>query len=174
MVLVTEIIGNKSTTSLDGLSVDLLEMEWFETTRKVQRLRSNDGMEIAIKLLREGQRLRQDDIVYQDDKKAVLVQVRPCETIVLAPSSMLEMGTICYEIGNKHLPLFIQNDEVLMPFENPMFRWLEASGYAPQKQERQLLNLLKSNVEPHGHSGSENSLFSKIINLASSMSTSKQ
>lgn len=173
MVLVKEIIGNKATTPFSDLAVDLLEMEWFETTRKVQRLRSNDGTEIAIKLLREGQRLRQDDIVYKDDKKAVLVHVRPCETIVLTPSSMLEMGTICYEIGNKHLPLFIQDDEVLMPFENPMFRWLEASGYAPQKQERQLLNLLKSNVEPHGHSGSDSSLFSKIINLASSMSTGK-
>lgn len=173
MVLVTEIIGNKATTSLDDRIVDWLEMEWFETTRKVQRLRSKDGMEIAIKLLREGQRLRQDDMVYEDDKKAVFVYVKPCETIVLSPASMLEMGTICYEIGNKHLPLFIQGDEVLMPFENPMYRWLEASGYAPQKQERQLLNLLKSNVEPHGHGGSESSLFSKIINLASSMSTSK-
>lgn len=173
MVLVKEIVGNKATTDLDGRTVDLLEMEWFETTRKVQRLKSNGGMEIAIKLLREGQRLRQDDIVYQDDKKAVLVYVKPCEVIVLTPSSMLEMGTICYEIGNKHLPLFIQDNEVLMPYENPMFRWLEASGYAPQKQERQLLNLLKSNVEPHGHGGSDSSLFSKIINLASSMSTGK-
>lgn len=173
MVLVKEIIGNKATLALDGLAVDRLEMEWFETTRKVQRLTTNGGMELAIKLLREGQRLRQDDVVYIDEEKAVLVHVKPCESIVLTPSSMLEMGTVCYEIGNKHLPLFIQDNEVLMPFENPMFRWLEASGYAPQKQNRQLLNLLKSNVEPHGHGGSEGSLFNKIINLASAMSTGK-
>ncbi len=173
MVLVKEIIGNRATTALNDLAIDLLEVEWFETTRKVQRLTTNDGMDIAIKLLREGQRLRQGDIVYKDDEKAVLVHVRPCAAIVLNPSSMLQMGTICYEIGNKHLPLFIQDDEVLMPYENPMFRWLEASGYAPQKQERQLLNLLKSNVEPHGHGSSDSSLFSKIISLASSMSTGK-
>ena len=173
MVLVKEIIGNTATLSLEGLAVDRLEMEWFETTRKVQRLTTNGGMELAIKLLREGQRLRQYDVVYKDEEKVVVVHVKPCEAIVLTPASMLEMGTVCYEIGNKHLPLFIQDNEVLMPFENPMFRWLEASGYAPQKQERQLLNLLKSNVEPHGHGGSDSSLFSKIINLASSMSTSK-
>ena len=64
------------------------------------------------------------------------------------------------------MPLFIQEELVLMPFEMPMFRWLEASGYEPLKEEHQLLNLLKSNVEPHGHSGST-SLFSKIINIAS-------
>ncbi|MDQ8013941.1 MAG: urease accessory protein UreE [Flavobacterium nitrogenifigens] len=165
-MIIQQTIGNAKTYSIEGLEIDLLEIEWFETTKRIQRKRTNSGVEIAIKFIQEGQRLNQDDILYQDDKKAIVVNIKPCEAIVMTPSSLLEMGTICYEIGNKHLPLFIQNDQIMMPFEMPMFRWLEASGYKPEKQEIKLLHLLKSNVAPHGHGNS--SLFTKILNMASS------
>lgn len=166
-MIIQEIIGNKSNYPIDGLEVDLLELEWFETTKRIQRKKTKAGMEVAIRFVREGQRLRQDDILYIDTQKVVLVQILPCEAIVITPDTLLEMGTVCYEIGNKHMPLFIQDNKVMMPFEAPMFRWLEASGYHPEKQFLQLFHLLKSNVEPHGHSGNS-SLFTKILNLASS------
>ena len=165
-MIIHQIVGNKATNACDGLVVDILEIEWFEATKRIQRRHTNSGMEIAIKFTQEGQRLHQDDILYQDDKKVVLVHIKPCEAIVMIPVSLLEMGTICYEIGNKHLPLFIQDDKIMMPFEMPMFRWLEASGYKPDEQELQLLHVLKSNVAPHGHGSS--SLFTKILNIASS------
>ncbi|WKS95095.1 hypothetical protein [Riemerella columbina] len=101
-------------------------------------------------------------------QSAIVVNILETEAIVLTPQSMLEMGTVCYEIENKHMPLFIQDNRVLMPFEHPMFRWLETSSYQPQKETLKLLNLLKSNVEPHAHGGSGTSLFTKILNLASS------
>ncbi len=170
MTIINEIVGNRSTMEVDGLEIDYFEIEWFESTKKIQRKMTSSGLEIAIKFMREGQRLRQDDVLYMDDRKVVIVHIRSCEAIVISPQTMLEMGTVCYEIGNKHMPLFIENDQVMMPFEHPMFRWLEASGYKPEKQVRQLLNLLKSNVEPHGHGNSESSLFTKILNLASSVS----
>ncbi|MFC0778808.1 urease accessory protein UreE [Flavobacterium sp. HJSW_4] len=165
-MIIQQTIGNTKTQSIEGLEIDLLEIEWFETTKRIQRKRTNSGVEVAIKFIQEGQRLNQDDILYQDDKKVIVVNIKPCEAIVMTPLSLLEMGTICYEIGNKHLPLFIQNDQIMMPFEMPMFRWLEASGYKPEKQEIKLLHLLKSNVAPHGHGSS--SLFTKILNMASS------
>lgn len=166
-MIIQEIAGNLKTFATEGLAIDMLDLEWFETTKRIQRMKTRSDMEIAIKFMREGQRLHQDDILYIDEAKAVVVNIKPCDAIVLSPGSLLEMGTVCYEIGNKHMPLFIQDDKVMMPFEMPMFRWLEASGYRPVKEEVRLLHLLKSNVEPHGHGGGS-SLFSKILNLASS------
>lgn len=165
-MLIKEILGNTVLQSLGDLKIDLLEIEWYEATKRIQRKTSNDGTDLSIKFLREGQRLQDGDILFKNDEKAIVVHIKPCDTIVITPKNMLQMGTVCYEIGNKHMPLFIQGELVLMPFEMPMFRWLEAGGYEPAKEEHQLLNILKSNVEPHGHSGS-NSLFSKIINIAS-------
>lgn len=164
-MVINQIIGNTDTISLGGLTTDLLELEWFETTKRIQRKTSVGGMEIAIRFLNEGHRLHQNDIVYRDEQKAVIVHIKFCEAIVVSPHSLLEMGTICYEIGNKHLPIFIQGNQVLIPFEEPLFRWLLAGGFKPVKELRQLHNMLQSNVAPHGHGGT--SLFTKIISLAS-------
>ena len=104
--------------------------------------------------------------MHEDGEKAIVVNVLETEAIVITPTSMLEMGTVCYEIGNKHIPLFIQEDKVLLPFEMPMYRWLEASNFRPERQTVKLLNLLKSNVEPHGHGSIGSSLFTKILKMA--------
>jgi urease accessory protein len=168
-MLITKISGNIAHESIEHLQVDLLELEWYEANKSIQRKASNDGVDLALKFLKEGQCLLDGDILYQDQQKAIVVHIKPCEAIVLKPKTMIEMGTICYEIGNKHMPLFIQGDLVLMPFEEPMYKWLEVSGYAPRKEKHQLLNLLKSNVAPHKHS-LNTSLFNKIITMASNLS----
>jgi len=140
-------------------------MEWYETTRRIQRRQTAGGREIALRLLKQGQRLQQGDVVYMDDTTAVIVDILPCEAIVVTPASMLEMGTVCYEIGNKHLPIFIQDNEVLIPWEEPLYKWLEAAGYQPGKAMRKLTNMLRSNVAPHSHDGGNSTLFQKIMNL---------
>src|SRR5690349_15193200 len=108
-MIVQEILGNLQAMATEGREIDVLELEWFETTKRIQRKRTQNGMEIAIKFMREGQRLHQDDILYADEQKVVVVNIKPCDAIVITPVSMLEMGTVCYEIGNKHMPLFLQD-----------------------------------------------------------------
>ncbi|RMZ59573.1 urease accessory protein UreE [Chryseobacterium nematophagum] len=164
-MIINETIGNliqNPTTK----SVDYLDLEWFETTKRIQRKKTRLGIDVAIKFLREGQRLREGDILFEDDEKVIAVNIMETEAIVMSPASLLEMGTVCYEIGNKHIPLFIQDDKVLLPFEMPMYRWLEASGFKPEKQFVKLLNLLKSNVEPHGHGSLGSTIFTKILKMA--------
>ena len=164
-MIIKQVLGTTATLLLNGLTIDHLELEWFETAKRIQRKTTVGGMEIAIRFLKEGQRLGQHDVLYMDEEKAVVVHIKPCDAIVVSPQSMLQMGTICYEIGNKHLPLFLQDDQVLIPYEEPLFRWLQAGGYEPVKAEKQLVNMLQSNVEPHAHGST--SLFTKIISLAS-------
>ena len=78
---------------------------------------------------------------------------------------MFEMASICYEIGNKHLPLFYSEDDIMVPFEAPLFRLLSVAGYEPKKEMRKLMNPLKTTVSPHGNTESKQSLFSKILQL---------
>lgn len=167
MILVNEVLGTIDTVDITNVTIEYLSFEWYELNKRLQRRKTSGGTDVAIRLLQEGQCLRHHDVLFKDSIKAVVVNLLPCEAIILTPSTMLEMGTVCYEIGNKHMPLFIQNNELLMPFEMPMFCWLEASNYRPMKGERFLYEPLRSNVAPHGHDSGA-SLFSKIINLASS------
>lgn len=167
-MILTEVLGNTADTDLGGRQPDPLYLEWFEPTRRVLRKHTAAGREVAIRLVREGQRLHDGDIVWQDAHTAVIIEILPTEAIVIAPESLRHMGTICYEIGNKHLPLFIQDDQILVPYDAPLFRLLEAAGYRPRRQTRRLLQMLKANVEPHAHGsagGGGESLFTKILNL---------
>lgn len=166
-MIINETIGNISEYPLNGRSIDYLDLEWYESTKRIQRKKTRSGADVAIKFLREGQRLREGDILFENSEKVIAVNILETEAIVMTPSSMLEMGTVCYEIGNKHIPLFIQDDKVLLPFEMPMFRWLEVSGFNPEKHSVKLLNVLRSNVEPHGHGSLGSSIFTKILKMAS-------
>lgn len=164
-MIINETLGNISEKTIVEKSIDYLDLEWFESTKRIQRKKTRQGEDIAIKFLREGQRLREGDILYESEEKLIVVNILETEAIVISPDSMLEMGTVCYEIGNKHIPLFIQENKVLLPFEMPMYRWLEVSGFKPEKQTVKLLNLLKSNVEPHGHGSLGSSIFTKILKM---------
>lgn len=173
-MLIREIIANESITEMEGLEIDTLYLEWYELNKRIQRKESTAGRDLALKFTSEGVMLNDGDILYLDKQEKVAIVVRVIETqaILLSPKNMLEMATVCYEIGNKHMPLFIDGDEILLPYETPMFKWLEDAGYAPKEVSRKLLNRLKSKAADHHSNNQEHreSLFTKVINLAAKSS----
>ena len=139
-----------------------IDLEWFETNKRIQHKTAADGKDFRFKFLHENPNLQQDEIIYQETGKNYLIRILPCECLVIIPKNNFETATICYEIGNKHLPLFYELEELLVPFEKPLFRQLTAMGFEVFQEKRALLYPLKTSVAPHGESGT---LFSKIMNL---------
>lgn len=167
-MLIQQKLGHIDTFPLAHRTIDWLPLEWFETSKRIMRKRTRSGQEVALKFLTENPRLTQGDVLYNDELSVIAVEIVPCDTLVISPASMHEMASICYEIGNKHLPLFFETDQLLVPYEAPLFRLLTASGYGVERQTRQLLNPLSTTVSPHGHAESSGSLFSKILKLTTS------
>ena len=167
-MIIKEKIGSLKKNEINDRAIDYLELEWYETTKRILHKRTNAGKEIVLKFLNQSQNLAEGDVLFEDKQELIVVSIKPCEAIVIRPNSMYEMAYVCYEIGNKHLPLFYENDELLVPYEAPLFKMLQASGFDLIKEERKLLSQLKTSVMPHGHSGKEKSLFSKILQLTSS------
>ena len=162
-MLVQKKIGNINYNTIDSKAIDWLQLEWHETRKRILRKQTVSGKEVAIKFLNENPDLMEGDILFEDDNNIIAVSVLPCECIVIKPTNMFEMASICYEIGNKHLPLFYEEESLLVPFDTPLMRLLSAQGYEVKKEERKLLQPLKTTVSPH--SDSNNSLFSKIMKL---------
>lgn len=160
-----EVLGNINTYPHAGKEVDPLFLEWYEATKRILRKRTQNNGDLSIKILKEGSRLCEGDVLFEDDNKIVVVSILPCDALEVSPRSLLEMGTICYEIGNKHLPLFIQEDKVLVPYERPLEQLLLVTGYQVRKTHCQLLHMLKANVAPHGHGKAGSSLLGKILDL---------
>lgn len=164
-MLIQQKVGNLDTVELGSRAIDYLSLEWFETQKRIMHKRSHAGAEVAIKFLGGGQNLTQGDILFMDDDTVIAIDILPCDVIVIRPKNMFEMASVCYEIGNKHLPLFYDNEDVLVVFDAPLFRLLSASGYEVKQDNRKLLNPLKTSVSAHGHSASSETLFSKIMKL---------
>ncbi|MBC7826992.1 MAG: urease accessory protein UreE [Chitinophagaceae bacterium] len=165
-MIIKEIIGNIKDIDLTSRMIDHLELEWYETTKRILHKRTEAGKEISLKLLNQSQGLEEGDVIYEDEQSLIVVSIKPCESMVIKPVTMYDMAYICYEIGNKHLPLFYENDELLVPYEAPLFKLLQASGLHAQIENRKLLHQLKTTVSAHNHTEGK-SLFSKILQLSS-------
>ncbi len=164
-MLIKEKTGNLDAVNINNRTIDWLNLEWYETQKRIMHKRSISGTEVVMKFLNENPNLTQGDILFQDDNTLIAINIQPCEALIIRPKTMYEMACICYEIGNKHLPLFYLVNEVLVAFDASLFRLLASSGYEVEKGERKLINALKTTVAAHGNSGNSETLFSKIMRL---------
>jgi urease accessory protein len=165
-MLIQQKTGNIVTTDIGTKTIDYLDLEWYETRKRIMHKRTRSGVEVTIKFLAGNQNLTQGDILFSDDHSVIAVDIQVCDAIIIRPKNMFEMASVCYEIGNKHLPLFYEDDAVLVAFEAPLFRLLGASGYEVEQGDRKLINPLKTTVSAHEHSGGTGeTLFSKIMRL---------
>ena len=144
-MLITEKIGNVNFFNINNRKVDYLMLEWHETNKMVLHKQTMAGVDVVIELNSENQSLAEGDIIYEDDFKIIVIELKECDTIVLRPKSMLEMGRICNEIGKKQQQVFYQSDEILIAFEDSLFRSFSAAGYVFSREKRKLVTpLLKS------------------------------
>ena len=69
------------------------------------------------------------DILYEDDKKTVVVNILPRETIIIdvRPDHLASVAKVCYEIGNRHATLLHGKGDFqfLTPYTAPMKEMLE-------------------------------------------------
>ncbi len=164
-MLIQEKIGNTNTTNIDDKIIDWLLIDWFEANKRILHKKTNSGNEVILKFLQKNPELTQGDILQLTNTHAIVVDIKECDAIVISPRNMFEVANICYEIGNKHLPLFYQNQELLVVWDKPLFSLLEKANYIVSAEKRKLLNPLKTSVAAHTHIVSNESFFSKIIKL---------
>jgi urease accessory protein len=164
-MVIKEKIGNLHSFAVGGRKIERVTIEWYETGKRILHKRTQSGREIAMKFMKETQSLTEDDVLWCDKTSVIVINIQACAAIIIKPASMFQMASVCYEIGNKHLPLFFNNDELLVPYEAPLFKLLTAAGYEPKKENRKLLNQLKTTVTPHINVEGKQSLFSKILQL---------
>ena len=141
---------------------DLLPLEWYETRKRILRRKTLGGRELSLRFLQENPALSEGDVLFESSELLIAVTVIPCACIVIRPESLLTATAVAYEIGNRHLPLYYEGNELLVPYDKPLMQLLQAQGFPAISAERKLLHSLKTTVTPHGESSS---LFSKIIKL---------
>jgi urease accessory protein len=144
-MLVTEIIGNINFFNTNNRKIDYLILEWHETNKRILHKKTIGGLDVIMEFVKQNTSLSEGDIIYEDDFNVIAIEIKECKTIVLLPKSMLEMGRMCNEIGESGQQVFYQSDEILIAFEDSLFRSLSAAGYDMSFENRKLVTpLLKS------------------------------
>lgn len=147
MIIVGEVLRNPA---VEGLTRDVFEIEWYETTKTTIRRATRSGMEMAIRK-KNRVPLSDGDILWMNDQLYVELVIKPCECIVISPLTLRDMGVICFEIGNKHIPIYIDEcNNVSVAYESPLYTLLERAGYAPRIEEKKLLRTHMLSVHGHG------------------------
>jgi urease accessory protein len=163
-MLVKEKIGNINFFAISNRRLDYLLLEWYETSKRIMHKKTMEGVEVTMRFLNGNPRLMEGDVIYEDDFSIIAVEIKECDALIIRPKTMFEMASLSYEIGNRHIPLFYQDDELLVAFDKPLFDLLNKAGFEVITGKRKLTTPLRTTVTPHG-STSSGTLFSRIMKL---------
>lgn len=124
-MLCEKILGKLDEMDVKGRRVEYVEIEWHEAFKKIHRKTSDQGTDVGIRMddsvLARG--LFQGDVIYADEEVVVAVSTPPCEVIEISLTEGHEMmaAKVCYEIGNRHAPLFWgENGTYITIYDEPM------------------------------------------------------
>ena len=121
-----KIIGKLNEINTENKTIEYVEIEWHEAFKRIHKKITNTGREIGIRLddsvLSRG--LYEGDVIYTDDTTIIAVHTPPCKAIkiTIQPDHAFMIAKTCYEIGNRHAPLFYGKDNFsfITPYNEPM------------------------------------------------------
>ncbi len=167
-MLVTGKHGNIYASGASYKNIDNLHVEWYETTKRILHKTTVSGTSLTLKFLNENPNLKDGDILWQDENSIIIVEIIPSECIVITPNTIIAAAALCYEIGNRHLPLFYEENELLIPYDAPLYNLLQASDYIIRLEKRKLNCPFKTTVLPHIQVTGNDSISGKILQLSTS------
>ena len=109
-MVIEKIIGNVKDAKFAPLTKDYVHIEWHDARKKIHRLTSDGGRDVAIRLA-EGEGLSDGDVLFVDGDTAVVVDILPVDCLVVEPKDLRTMARAAYEIGNRHAPLYFTGDD---------------------------------------------------------------
>jgi urease accessory protein len=107
-VIIEKVLGNLHDLPPDageyaGLHREKVVLPSAELVKRIQRVTTDHGKEIGIRLPAGSADLRDGDILHVAETNMIVVSVLPTDVLVIAPRSIHEMGIVAHSLGNRHL-----------------------------------------------------------------------
>ncbi len=152
-MIVERILGNIHTEHREG-AVICVPFAWFEVGKKRIKKVAQDGTEFGVMVEAV---LKDGDILAVQDEGIYVCEIVPSELTKIQVRTMQEMGRLCFELGNRHLSLKIEEHFVLVPYDKPTFLYLEKLGFQVEHVQEKFSDFTEckahgSSEKNHGHS----------------------
>lgn len=147
-MLITKIKGNIVAEQLENKKIDWLELAWEELNKKVLKKKTLAGISISISL-EEGEALNYGDILHQDEDGVIAIRTELESVYLIKPKTMFEMGTVAFEIGNRHTPCIIEENQILIRYDHTLENLFKTVGVDYEKTEDRLKKPFKYKGHQH-------------------------
>lgn len=126
-----------------GLHREKVVLPSTRLVKRIQRVTTDHGKEIGIRLPSGSGDLRDGDILHVEDSNMIVVSVLPTDVLVIAPRSIYEMGVVAHSLGNRHLQAQFFDAEseygaevMVCAYDHTVEDYLKPAGVPYSRQER--------------------------------------
>ncbi len=139
---------------LAGRVRDSLRLTWEERRWTRKRVVSSGGREVAL-ALPTGSLLQPGDVLAATESWYLVIEGRPEPVLAVVARDRDEAVRIAFEVGNRHFPLAIDGDRLLVPDDTAMRQLLDRLGTAWTREEAVFSPIGRS---PHDHGAGTSAL----------------
>ena len=119
MVVITAPTADVPSGDLAGKARDALRLTWEERRWTRKRVRTEAGRELAL-ALPTGTRLRPGAVIAVGPDWYAAVEAREEPVIAIAPRDCAEAVRVAFDVGNRHFPLAVHGERLLVPDDSAM------------------------------------------------------
>ena len=117
----------------DGnLEIDFLSIQWYEANRTVMKRKTEGGRDISLSRL-PGEAIHDGEVIYVAEDFIVKARIEPCICIILCTDDISTIGSFCFDVGNRHLPIFDIDGKITVSYDARLFQALSGK-YGDQVQ----------------------------------------
>lgn len=146
-MLITKVIDNIGTEEIEDKKTEWIELDWEELSKRILRTETDQGTDVALRLDQE-EPLQYGDVLFEDEDRRIAIRTKMESVIVITPKDMTEMGKAAFELGNRHTPSLIDNNEIIVRADHTLNKLLDEVGVAYETTERRF----KQPFKYRGHS----------------------
>ena len=147
IMLITKVIDNIGTEEVEDKKTEWIELDWEELSKRILRTATDHGTDVALRLDQE-EPLQYGDVLFEDEDRRIAVRTKMEPVIVITPKNMTEMGKAAFELGNRHTPSLIDDNEIIVRADHTLNKLLDEVGVAYETTERRF----KQPFKYRGHS----------------------
>ncbi len=129
--------------------IEKVYLESDHLVKRVQRVKTDHGREIGIRL-KEARDLSAGDVLYMDEKNMIVIDVLADDLLVISPRSLLEMGTIAHQLGNRHLPAQFEEDVMMVQYDYLVEELLNELNIPYKREKRKVKQAFRHIGHSHG------------------------
>jgi urease accessory protein len=135
-------LAPENAAELESLHREKVVLPAAELTKRIQRLSTDHGRELGLRLPAGSGDLRDGDVLLREEANLVVVSVLPTDVIVIKPADIGQALFTAHSLGNRHLQaqFFGPDDDgahaMVVQYDHTVVSFLDTHGVAYERRDR--------------------------------------